>query len=137
MLVLRAADLEAILGHARAAAPEEACGVLGGRDAGGERRVEVVHPCRNVAPEPRREYVMEPRDQFAAFLDVEDARGLEVLGVYHSHPRGPAGPSAVDAARATLPDASYLVAWLAPEAGWGSWRWRPGRGFEPEAVRVA
>jgi proteasome lid subunit RPN8/RPN11 len=136
VIVLRQADLDAILGHARAAAPEEACGILGGRDEGEARTVEALHPCRNVAPEPRWEYRADPRDQLRAFLAVEEA-GLEVVGFYHSHPQGPAQPSPVDAARASYPGASYVLVWLAPEAGWGSWRWAPPRGFAQERAVVA
>lgn len=134
--MLRRSDLDAILRQARAAAPVECCGVLGGRREGDAHRVEVVHPCRNVAPRPRWEYLAHPQDQLDAFLDIEDARGLEVLGVYHSHPQGPPGPSPVDAARAAYPGASYLVVWLAPEEGWGSWRWTPPQGFVKEALRL-
>lgn len=136
MLVLRRADLAAILGHARAVAPQESCGLLGGRDEGAVRRVEAALPCRNVAGAPEWEYVAHAQDQLAAMLRIEDDLGLDVVGVYHSHPRGPPGPSAVDAARANLPGASYLIAWLAPAPGWGSWRWRPGQPFAPEPVEV-
>lgn len=136
MLLLRREHLAQMLAHAHAAAPEEACGVLGGRDEGPLRRVEVVHACRNVAPRPRWEYVAHPQDQLRAFLDIEDSRGLDVVGFYHSHPLGPQGPSSVDAARANYPGVSYVVVWLAPAEGWGSWRWAPPKGFEAEPVQV-
>lgn len=135
--MLRRADLEAILGHTRAVAPLECCGLLGGRDEGPVRRIEAVRPCRNVAPEPQWAYVAHPQDQLAAMLELEDDLGLDVVGVYHSHPHGPPSPSPVDAARANLPGASYLLTWLQPVAGWGSWRWTPGAGFEAEPVQVA
>lgn len=134
MLVLPQALLERILAHARDAAPAEACGVLGGRDEGPVRRAEVAHGCRNVARHPAWEYLAAPEDQLRAFLAVEGA-GLEVVGVYHSHPRGPQGPSQADAARAGYPGLSYLIAWLQPAQGWGSWRWAPPR-FEREQVQV-
>lgn len=136
MLVLRRADLEAIAGHARVAAPAECCGVLGGKREGAVHRVLEVLACRNVAPHPQAEYLAHPQDQLEAFLRIEDDLGLEVLGVYHSHPRGPPAPSPVDAARAAFLGASYVVLWLAPAAGWGSWRWEPPRGFVPERVAV-
>lgn len=135
MLVLRRADVEAIVGHARAAAPEEACGILGGRDESAVRRVERVLPCRNVAELREWEYKAEPNDQLRAFLAIEEA-GLEVVGFYHSHPRGPPRPSPVDEARAAYPGASYVVVWLAPALGWGSWVWSGGRGFVGQQVEV-
>ena len=36
-------------------------------------------------------------------------RGLEVVAIYHSHPRGPAAPSATDLAEARW-DVPYLIA---------------------------
>jgi proteasome lid subunit RPN8/RPN11 len=131
VLVLPGALREAILAHARAAAPEEACGVLGGRDEGGARRVAAAIACRNVAAEPRVEFALDPREQVAAFLRIEDELRLEVVGFYHSHPRGPPRPSTVDAARAAYAGASHVVVWLAPKEGWGSWRWGPGFVEEP------
>ncbi len=41
-------------------------------------------------------------------IDFEDA-GLELLAIYHSHPRGPATPSETDVARAFYPEAIYLI----------------------------
>lgn len=136
MLTLRKADADAMLEHARRAAPREACGVLGGRDVGSERRVEVVMPCRNAHGAPEVAYALDPLDQLRAYLAIEDDKRLGVLGVYHSHPRGPQEPSPVDAAEANLPGATYVVIWLAPAPGWGAWRWKPPVGFEPEPVRV-
>jgi desampylase len=138
MLLLGRTELQDMLDHAAAEWPREACGVLGGRDAGSRRVVEALHPCRNVAAAPEREYLAEPHDQLRAFLAIEEA-GLEVVGVYHSHPHGPAGPSALDQARAAFPGLSYVVLWGRPGqdgAGWGSWRWVPPR-FEAEKVVLA
>jgi proteasome lid subunit RPN8/RPN11 len=97
--------------------------------------VDVVRPCRNVAPSPGWEYVAHPQDQLAAFLEIEDALGLDVIGLYHSHPRGPAHPSEVDAARATYAGASHVVVWLEPDEGLGSWTWTPPE-FRPEPVEI-
>jgi proteasome lid subunit RPN8/RPN11 len=35
--------------------------------------------------------------------------GLEHLGIYHSHPQGPATPSPRDVERAYYPEAAYFV----------------------------
>ncbi len=52
-------------------------------------------------------YSIDPKE----FLIVEsagEARGLEVVGIYHSHPNAPAKPSQFDTARA-WPNLSYVV----------------------------
>lgn len=80
--------------HVREALPEEACGLLLGRHG----RVHIVRPCRNVYASPTR-YAIDPADHFAAVREAR-AKGLEVIGAYHSHPDGPAEPSPTDRAEA-------------------------------------
>jgi len=38
-----------------------------------------------------------------------DARGLDLLGIYHSHTRSAAYPSRTDVAQAYYPDAAYVI----------------------------
>jgi [CysO sulfur-carrier protein]-S-L-cysteine hydrolase len=72
--------------HARAAQPNEACGVIVLRDGRAERFV----PGRNAAASPYRfELEVDPEVWF-----LEDD-GYE-LAVFHSHPSSPARPSRTD-----------------------------------------
>jgi proteasome lid subunit RPN8/RPN11 len=127
----------AICEHAEDGAPEEVCGVLGGgRGTDGEtslaRRAEGV---TNVAEAPRIRYELDATEQFRAMEAIEDA-GEDVVGFYHSHPRGPSRPSATDEALATWTGHSYVIVSLAgPEPEVRSWRWT-GERFEHEAVEV-
>lgn len=76
-------------------APEEACGLLVGRVEGDEAQVHEAPRSPNRAADPRIGFELDP----AAWVATEDAargRGLEVLGFWHTHPRGPAEPSAED-----------------------------------------
>ncbi|MFC4447628.1 desampylase [Halorussus aquaticus] len=130
---------EEILARAREGAPEEVCGILAGTRDETDHRVETSHPAENVAETPRTRYEIGPREQLALMEEIEDA-GREVVGFYHSHPRGPSRPSATDAAQATWPDRSYLVVSLGNDAGESavsveSWRWT-GEEFVAESVRV-
>jgi proteasome lid subunit RPN8/RPN11 len=71
-----------MLAHARAAYPEECCGAMLG--AGGE--VSLALPLENAAAESRRtRYQIRPEDLLEATREARQ-RGLEILGVYHSHP---------------------------------------------------
>ncbi|WP_254536898.1 desampylase [Halomarina litorea] len=134
-LELPAEVYDAVVAHAREGAPEEVCGVLGGRREAGTCRVSRAERVPNVASTPETRYQLDPGDQLAAMRAVEDADG-EVVGFYHSHPRGPRRPSATDEAQATWPDASYVIVSLDGTAPFvGSWRWT-GERFEEEAVRV-
>lgn len=128
---------EAVLTHARTGAPKEVCGVLGGTrdDATGDSRVRSVHRTANVADRPRTAYRIDPAEQYDAMRDIE-ARGEEIVGFYHSHPTGPAHPSATDRDRATWNGYSYVIVALTDdEPSVGSWRWT-GEAFEPESVVV-
>ena len=124
-----------MVAHAREGAPEEVCGILAGTDESGARRIEARHPAANVASTPRTNYELDPREQLELMEAVEDA-GREVVGFYHSHPAGPTGPSATDAAEATWPGKSYLIVSLSGDsASVGSWRWT-GEKFSWEGVQV-
>jgi proteasome lid subunit RPN8/RPN11 len=59
---------------------------------------------------------MEPSEQLHAFLSFE-AQGLEISGIYHSHPGGPAHPSATDINEAYYPKAVYII-WYEGRDGW-------------------
>ncbi len=95
----------AIVEHAAAAAPDEACGIV----VGAGDRIAAAVPAANVAAARSHAFEIDPQ----ALIDAERrARrgGPAVLGWYHSHPNGVAGPSPTDAARA-LPDGRlWLIA---------------------------
>ena len=75
-------------------APLEACGLLAGKS----QRVEKVIFVRNQAESATR-FVMDPYEQLKAF-DWIEANHLDLLGIFHSHPMGPATVSATDIAEA-------------------------------------
>jgi desampylase len=93
--------------HAREAAPDECCGVLLGRD---DEIVEAVR-ARNIADSAATRFVIDPKDHIAARRDGR-ARGLEVIGFYHSHPRSAAMPSEIDRAEAAYPDDLHVIVGL-------------------------
>ncbi|ELY48707.1 desampylase [Natronorubrum bangense] len=133
-LVVPIAIRDAILERARDGHPEEVCGVFGGGyDPDGRSRVHSQYPADNVAETPRTRYRIDPEAQLELFDRLEE-RGEEIVGFYHTHPRGPPRPSDTDVARATWPDRSYLIVSLEPHEI-GSWRWRADdERFEREAV---
>jgi proteasome lid subunit RPN8/RPN11 len=96
-------------------APEEACGLLSGQIEAGIFRVSAVIPTTNELHSPVR-YRIDPLEQIAAF-NLIDAQGLELVGIYHSHPAGPPGPSATDIAEAFYPEVVYLI-WSAQTGDW-------------------
>lgn len=92
--------------------PEEACGLLGGQPA--RAKVDVFYPCRNAA-ESSRVYTVDPKDHLRADRDAE-TRGLELIGVMHSHTHTEAYPSPTDVESAPDPTWHYVIVSLRDEA---------------------
>ena len=116
-IAIASGALAAIIAHARAEAPNEACGILFG-DAG----VEAAEPSANVAIHPARGFEIDPAALLRAHR-VARGQGRRVLGWYHSHPNGVAEPSATDAARAVEDGRLWLIA---TDCGVAAWRAVPG-----------
>jgi proteasome lid subunit RPN8/RPN11 len=89
--------------EARDSAPDECCGLLLGQEA-----VEEALPARNIAAEAQRRFEIDPQ----ALIDAHRAAragGPQVIGYYHSHPAGPARPSAADRAQAAGDDRVWAI----------------------------
>jgi proteasome lid subunit RPN8/RPN11 len=93
-LTLTQSQVKQMMAHARAEAPLEACGLLGGENG----HVLEIFPAVNALQSPTR-YQVEP-EQLLSILKSMEARGwgLDPLAIYHSHPRGPETPSETDVA---------------------------------------
>lgn len=101
--------LRAIHAHGEGAYPNEGCGLLLGRVAGDDRRVIDLLPIHN-GREPEaahNRYLITPQDMLRG-EDVAAERGLDVIGIFHSHPDHPAQPSEYDREYA-LPWYSYII----------------------------
>jgi proteasome lid subunit RPN8/RPN11 len=94
-----------MVAHALDGLPLEACGLLAA--APGADLVEAVYPCRNAA-ESARVYELDSLDHLHADRDAED-RGLEIVGVYHSHTHTDPYPSPTDVEQAPVPEWHYVL----------------------------
>ena len=130
-LILPLAIAAELLGHARADAPNEACGLLSGSRS--EGRATRYHPARNAEASPLV-YAVHADDLLRIMLAIDDA-GEDLVAIFHSHTRTPAVPSATDRRQAFYPDAFYLLATLAepdgpPERMLRAWRILDGESRE-------
>ena len=91
------------MAHARTALPAECCGLLIGRD---DYVVESIR-ARNLEDNPNR-FLIDPRDHIET-LKRARARGLDIVGFYHSHPRTEAYPSPSDVADAFDSEYVHLI----------------------------
>jgi proteasome lid subunit RPN8/RPN11 len=103
-LLFTAEQLTQITAHLENCLPEEACGLVGG--LGDQARL--ILPVENELHSPVR-FFMRPIDQFKAMQRIEDS-GLELVGIFHSHPNGPARPSQTDLAEFFYPGTLALIA---------------------------
>lgn len=109
-LILTESVRDGMQKHAETAYPAECCGLMLGKDLdNGDREVSVFVVCENAkgADEQGHRYHISPGDIMRASQIAEDT-GLDVVGVYHSHPDAPAAYSHFDADHA-LPLWSYLI----------------------------
>jgi proteasome lid subunit RPN8/RPN11 len=89
--------------------PEEGAGLLLGKFTGDGKQVKVALVLPNSRDEPARRsrYLLTHQDYLLGEKEAE-RRGLEVVGVFHSHPDHPTQPSDFDREWA-LPWFSYII----------------------------
>lgn len=122
-LWLTEAHVQTVVQHARAEAPNEACGVIGGV---GERADRIV-PLPNAAADPQHFYKL---DTTALEHTVREFRnsGLSLIGIYHSHPRGEPVLSPTDVQNAPPLNIAHLVVGLRHvEPRLAAWRVQGGQ----------
>jgi proteasome lid subunit RPN8/RPN11 len=118
-ITVTSAVVQALLGNARDARPQECCGLLfGTADA-----VTAHRPAANVHPQPSRHFEIDPQALIDAHRNMRQG-GPRLIGYYHSHPTGNCEPSATDRALAAgdgmiwaIIAEGRLALWRANESG--------------------
>jgi proteasome lid subunit RPN8/RPN11 len=86
MILIEPDPWNTMLAHARTAYPSECCGAMLGRAEAGSKVVTAALPLENAFQGPRgNRYELRPEDLLAAGHEAR-RRGLELIGIYHSHP---------------------------------------------------
>jgi proteasome lid subunit RPN8/RPN11 len=101
--------IKALIEQAQNELPNEACGLLAGKEGTVEKRYVMT----NVDHSPEH-FSFSPAEQFQVVRSTRK-EGLEVIANYHSHPETPARPSEEDIRLAYDPDILYLIVSLASE----------------------
>ncbi len=109
---------DGIIKHAESGYPNEVCGVLIGKDS----IITTFKECRNLNHERAHDrYELDP----LSFKEADDwarSNGMEIMGIYHSHPDHPSRPSGFDRERA-WPEWVYVI--LSIDVG----RYKDGRAW--------
>jgi len=103
MFQLESAHLEEMVEHGLRDFPNEACGLVAGKDG----RAVKVFPMRNADASPVT-YRLDPKEQLRVFQQM-DEEGWDLFAIYHTHTHSEADPSETDRRQAFYPDARYLV----------------------------
>ena len=119
--------------------PNEAGGFLLGRADAEAIVIEDIMQVDNVFAEEEQyhRYAMRPQD-WMRLEDEADARGLALVGYYHSHPDSPAIPSEYDREHA-LPNFVYIITavMMARAADMRAWQLRADRSaFDRGALEI-
>jgi proteasome lid subunit RPN8/RPN11 len=104
MLRLAEDVYQRMVGHCYDGLPLEACGLLAGEP--GTDKASACYPTRNEAKSAR---VYAIGLDYARAEDDADAKGLRILGVFHSHTHTDAYPSPTDVAQAVDPGWHYVI----------------------------
>jgi proteasome lid subunit RPN8/RPN11 len=122
-LYLTSKLMDEIYRHGEAAYPEEGAGLLLGTADGQRKQVKAILSLSNAREDSARHnrYLLTPQDYLHG--EQEAARlGLDVLGVFHSHPDHPNQPSEFDREWA-MPWFSYLITSVQAGTAAGSRSW--------------
>lgn len=103
MLVLKKDFFAQIVEHCKKGLPDEACGILAGKD----NTVEKIYAMANAEKSPEN-YLMDPKEQLRVMKEMRNS-GLEMLAIYHSHVASEARPSSRDIEMAFYPESSYVI----------------------------
>lgn len=90
---------------------QESCGLLAGRDG----IITTVFPATNAHANPATGYEIAPQELLRVMKKLREEK-LQLLGIYHSHPRGENKPSPTDIERAFYPDTPYFILSPSPDA---------------------
>jgi proteasome lid subunit RPN8/RPN11 len=115
--------------------PHEICGLMFGK-AGDERRVAEVFECGNLNKlKPETRYDMDPKDYMKG-EKLARQKGLDVVGIFHSHPDHPDKASETDR-QAAWPGFSYIIMSIQKGkfASMKSWVLNEASQFDEEPIR--
>lgn len=103
MLILKKEFSEQIIAQSKREFPNEACGILAGK----EGKAEKVYEMTNIEKSPST-FFMDAKEQLKVTKEIRNL-GLQMLGIYHSHLASGAYPSAHDVELAFYPEVSYII----------------------------
>ncbi|MCE5194299.1 MAG: M67 family metallopeptidase [Nitrospiraceae bacterium] len=99
--------LDEIIRHCKKTAPNEACGILAGKG----NVISKIYEMTNIEKSPES-YFMDSKEQFSVMKEIREHE-LDIVCIYHSHPKSSAYPSRKDKTLAVYEEPVYMIISLA------------------------
>ena len=97
--------------HAQRETPIECCGILGGKEGTVQKSFEIKNvECSSV------QFLMDPQEQLNTFEVMENS-SMEMVAIYHSHPRTIPFPSETDVEKTFDPEMRSIIISLKEKEG--------------------
>ena len=117
--------------HVLQDAPNECCGLLVGAHHKHSVKITELYKSQNqTSGNPTRSFEVDPKLRFDVMRDTQSRDdGVDIIGHYHSHPNGPAEPSATDLSMAYEPDMVWIICGMpnSKDIEVGAYKVRPDR----------
>ena len=103
MIIFKKDMRDILIEQSKAEFPNEACGILAGKDNKIEKIYRMVNTDRSA-----KTFLMDPKEQLSVMKEIRNLN-LEMIGIYHSHSETEAYPSSHDIELAYYPESSYVI----------------------------
>lgn len=110
-IILHTDHLGEMLSHVSSEDPLEACGLVAGVKNSSHQIIETENILQSQV-----KYQIAPSAQLKIFQQLEEQE-LDLIAIYHSHPRGPSTPSLIDINEWNYPN-SFSLIWSKRLAKW-------------------
>ncbi|MFM8659164.1 MAG: Mov34/MPN/PAD-1 family protein [Candidatus Nitrosotenuis sp.] len=106
-IILTQAQKQVLLDHAKKCAPAESCALLFGKEESETSTIQQVYLTKNIEDSPVN-FVISNEELLSGYQEAEK-NGLDVIGIFHSHPHSEATPSSTDRKFMTINPVVWII----------------------------
>ena len=106
-IILSQAQKQTLIDHAKKCAPAESCALLFGKEKSNISTVSEVYLTKNTEDSPVN-FTISNEELLHGYQEAE-RKGLDVVGIFHSHPHSEAKPSSTDKKFMTINPVVWVI----------------------------